>query len=86
MQRYLPHEDFDVDIIWQNLYAESDFSVYRKQSTGPVERILVDLAKVIEAGVMEQVISVCATKHTVSITVACTKQWEDVKDKVTGVL
>jgi hypothetical protein len=71
------HEDFDVTIIWHNVYAESDFLCFRKESRGPIERILVGFGKVLESGVFEQVVSVNASKHLFCVTVVCTKNKDE---------
>jgi hypothetical protein len=82
-----PHEDFDITIIWHNLYANSDFICFRKESRGPIERILVDFAKVLETGVFENVVSVNASKHLFAVTVVCMKNKnEGVMDSVLSVL
>ncbi|KAF5016233.1 hypothetical protein F66182_12153, partial [Fusarium sp. NRRL 66182] len=55
LQRSTVHDDTDIDIIWHNLHADSDFTIFRKKSDGPMERILVDFARVVDAGVFEEV-------------------------------
>ena len=72
-----PHDDFDVTIIWHNLYAESDFMTFRKESQGPIARILVDFARVLELGLFEDVVSVNASKYLFCVTVICEKNRED---------
>lgn len=74
---YEAHEDFDISIIWHNVYVHSDFICVRKESRGPIERILMDFAKVLECGVFEEVLSVNASKHLFCVTVACTKNSDD---------
>jgi hypothetical protein len=74
---FTPHEDFDVTIIWHNLYAPSNFTTFRKESRGPIERILVDFAKVLESGIFEEVYSVSASKHLFCVTVVCTKNKDE---------
>lgn len=69
---FAPHEDFDISIIWHNLDSRSDFLTFRKESRGPIERILVDFARVLESGMFE-VYSVNASKHLFCVTVACAK-------------
>lgn len=81
------HADSDISVIWHNLYADSDFLCFRKESRGPIERILVDFAKALETGVFEEVVSVNVSKHMFCVTVICTKNKnEGVMDAVFMVL
>jgi hypothetical protein len=83
---FTPHEDFDISIIWQNLDVRSDFSIIRKESRGPIERIMVDFAKVLESGLFE-VVSVNASKHLFCVTVYCEKNRDEgVRDEIWKVL
>jgi hypothetical protein len=85
--RYAAHEGFDVTIIWQNIDVRSDFICFRKESRGPIERILVDFAKVLASGVIDEVISVNASKHLFCVTLATKKnQDEGVNDQIYSVL
>jgi hypothetical protein len=85
--RYTPHEDLDVTIIWQNIDVRSNFTMFRKESRGPIERILVDFATVLESGVIDQVISVNASKHLFCVTLVTEKNKEDgVMDQILAVL
>jgi len=87
LPEFTEHDDFDVTIIWQNIAADSDFLCFRKESKGPIERILVDFAKVLEMAVFEEVISVNASKHLFCVTVACVKNKDEgVMDAITTVL
>lgn len=73
-------------IIWQNIYAESDFLCFRKDSKGPIERILVDLTKVLQLGVFVEIVGVNAIKHLFCVTVVCTKnQKEGIMDAISSV-
>lgn len=84
--RFTPHEDFDVSIIWHNLDSRSDFLTFRKQSQGPIERILIDFARVIESR-MFTVHGINASKHFFCVTVACEKNKDEgVMDLVLSVL
>lgn len=74
---FAPHEDFDITTIWQNIESRSNFQIFRKESRGPVERISMDLAKVLQSGVVDPVISVNASKHLFCITLATEKNKED---------
>ncbi|GAB1211162.1 hypothetical protein ATERTT37_000274 [Aspergillus terreus] len=71
------HDDTDIDIIWHNLYCKSEFTIMRGWSCGPVERILVDFGKVVEAGVFDEVVSVCASKYMFTVTVATHKSCQE---------
>lgn len=86
LQRSIAHDDTDIDIVWNNLHAESDFTVFRKKSDGPMERILMDFARVVDAGVFEEVVSVNASKYMFCVTVICSKGWDEVSEFVLGVL
>ena len=86
LQRSTVHDDTDIDIIWHNLHADSDFTVFRKKSDGPMERILVDFARVVDAGVFEEVVSVSASKYLFSVTVVCSQGWDEVSGFVGGIL
>jgi hypothetical protein len=86
LQRSTVHDDTDIDIIWHNLHAESDFTVFRKKSDGPIERILVEFAHVVDAGVFEEVVSVNASKYLFSVTVVCSKGWDEVSGFVGRIL
>lgn len=82
-----PHKDFDVTIIWNNIDARSDLLTFRKDSQGPVERILVDFARVLQSGVLGEVYSVNASKHLFCMTLACRKnEDEGVMDQILSVL
>lgn len=87
LPKFAEHDDFDVTIIWQNIAAESDFLCFRKESKGPIERILADFAKVLEMGVFGEVISVNASKHLFCVTVVCKKNKDEgVMDAISSVL
>ncbi|KAF1843710.1 uncharacterized protein K460DRAFT_433418 [Cucurbitaria berberidis CBS 394.84] len=84
--KYKAHDDFDVTIIWNNIHSESDFLCFRKESCGPIERILGDFARVLESGVFEEVVSLNASKHLLCVVVICSKnQDEDVIDSILSV-
>lgn len=51
-----------------------------------MERILVDFARVVDAGVFEEVVSVNASKYLFSVTVICSKGWDEVSGFVGGIL
>lgn len=70
------HEDYDISIIWTNLDARSDFSIFRKESRGPIERILADFARVLESGLFK-VYSVNASKNLFCVVVACEKNSDE---------
>jgi len=56
-----PHEDFDITTTWHNMYVESSFCIFRKESRGPIERILANFGNVLSTGVFQEVYSVTAT-------------------------
>jgi hypothetical protein len=72
-----PHDDFDITIIWHNMDSRSNFICFRKESRGPIERILASFGKVMELGVFDEVMSVNASKHLFCVTVCCEKNKED---------
>lgn len=51
--------------------------MFRKESRGPIERILVDFARVLENGAVDQIVSVSASKHLFCVTLATEKNKED---------
>jgi hypothetical protein len=84
--RYESHDDYDVTIIWQNIDIRSNFIMFRKESTGPIERILMDFATVLKSGVIDEVISVNASKQLFCVTLATEKNKEDgVMDQISKV-
>jgi hypothetical protein len=76
------HKDNDIDITWHNLWAPSNFSTVRFTSTGPVEKLLVILGKIIESGLFEEIANVSASKFSIYITVVCSKSWDEVKEHI----
>jgi len=72
-----PHEDFDVTIIWHNMFIESSSSTFRKESRGPIERILAEFGKALSTGVFAEVYNVTATKNMFCVVLVCFKGWED---------
>lgn len=76
------HDENDIDITWINLYAPSDFSMYRVMSDGPIEKLLIGLGKKIDSGVFEMIFNVSASKHALYITVGCSKNWSELGDQL----
>lgn len=74
---FAPHDDFEITIIWHNIDARSSFTCFRKESRGPIERILIDFARVLETGVLEQVISVNGSKHMFCVAIAYSKNKDE---------
>jgi hypothetical protein len=72
------HDDFDVTIIWHNLYRgpDSNFVCFRRESQGPIERIMVDFAKALETGLFK-VVSVNASSNLFCVTVICEKNKDE---------
>jgi hypothetical protein len=78
------HDDFDITVIWHNLYLgpNSDFIAFRRESQGPIERIMVSFAKALETGLF-QLVSLNASKNIFCVTVICEKKkHEGVMDAV----
>lgn len=46
----------------------------------------MDFARVVDAGVFEEVVSVNASKYMFCVTVICSKGWDEVSEFVLGVL
>jgi len=67
------------------VHAESDFICFRRDSRGPIERVLVSFARLLELEIFEEVLSVNASKHHFCVTVACTKDMVEVRDALLSV-
>jgi hypothetical protein len=84
---FIPHDDFDITIIWHNIDARSNFTCFRKESRGPIKRILIDFARVLETGVLEEVISINGSRHMFCVTIACSKNKDEgIMDAILSVL
>ena len=77
----------EVDIIYFNIWADSDFRGLRAGSNGPIEDVLVGLARNIEKGCFKRVLSVSASKHSLVVVVSTKLSHDELKEKgfVTGV-
>ena len=77
----------EVDIIYFNIRADSDFRSLRAGSNGPIEDVLVGLARNIEKGCFERVLSVSASKHSLVVVVSTKLSHDELKEKgfMTGV-
>ena len=60
----------EVDIIYFNTWADSNFQTLRTGSKGPVEDALVVLTRNIEKGCFKRVVSVSASKHSLVVVVS----------------
>ena len=67
------------------MFVESDFTTWRKVSRGPVERILVEVAKLVEGGVFFGLVSMSVSKFSFVVIVNCEKSWGEVKDVIAGI-
>ncbi|OCL13481.1 hypothetical protein AOQ84DRAFT_351985 [Glonium stellatum] len=77
-----PEPGFPVRIIWHNIYAESDFSCFQRESTDPTEQVLVKFGEAVKTGVFDEIVSVAASRHLLCVTVICTKLWDEIKHGV----
>ena len=77
----------EVDIIYYNIWADSDFRGLRTGSNGPIEDVLIGLARNIEKGCFKRVLSVSASKHSLVVVVSTKLSHDELKEKgfVTGV-
>jgi hypothetical protein len=85
---YPPELDHcELDVIWHNIYRgeESDFVTFRRRTHGPIERLLVRFARVVESGILEQVVSVNASKYMFCITVVCRRSRQEVMELLMSV-
>ncbi|KAH7071600.1 hypothetical protein FB567DRAFT_455249, partial [Paraphoma chrysanthemicola] len=74
---FQPHSTHDITILWTNIDARSNFLTFRKESRGPIERILQDFASVLQSGVIDEVVSVNASRNMFCVVVACRRDRED---------
>jgi hypothetical protein len=67
-------------VIWSNIYSDDDcdFSVFHRETPAKLETILTQLGQALESGDIE-VIAVAATPGMISLTIAVTKKFEEVK-------
>jgi hypothetical protein len=77
----------EVDIIYSNIWAGSDFRGLHTGSIGPIEDVLVGLARNIEKGCFKSVLSVSVSKHSLVVVVSTKLSHEELEEKgfVTGV-
>ena len=75
----------DLDIIWHNMDAQSDFKLRRQQDVGPIEKILVQFGKVVASGIFDQVISVNASKYCFHVVFASDASSEEIKKQLATV-
>ena len=72
--------DLRVDVIWMNLYDETDWTILRFKSSDPIEKLVVKLGKVIEKDYFEFLFGISASKHALHVTVGCTKGMDEIRD------
>lgn len=66
-----------VDCIWHNMYAESTFTTFRWIPTDEdIDSMLIKVARNVEQG-LYSIISLSASKHSLTVVCACEKNWED---------
>jgi hypothetical protein len=77
----------ELDVIWHNIYRgeDSDFITFRRRTHGPIERLLVRFAQVVDSGILEQVLSVNASKYMFCITVVCRRTQEEIMELLMSV-
>ena len=63
------------------MFIESNFRTWRKVSRGPVKRVLIEVAKLVEGGVFG-IVSMNVSKFSFVVIVNCEKSWEEVKDAI----
>lgn len=78
VSRTAKHDDFDISIIWHNLYVgpNSNFFAFRKESKGPIEQILVRFGEALNTCLF-QVVSLNASKNLFCVTVICEKNKDE---------
>ncbi|KAJ4856069.1 hypothetical protein T069G_09437 [Trichoderma breve] len=71
------HTIHGVDCIWHNMYAESTFTTFRWISPyDGIDAMLIKVARNVEQG-LYSIISMSASKHSLTVVCACEKNWED---------
>ncbi|RFU80035.1 hypothetical protein TARUN_2153 [Trichoderma arundinaceum] len=71
------HKIRGVDCIWHNMYAESTFTTFRWiPAHEDVDSMLIKVARNVEQG-LYSIISLSASKHSLTVVCACEKNWED---------
>ncbi|KAL7913889.1 hypothetical protein GGI35DRAFT_438883 [Trichoderma velutinum] len=69
-----------VDCIWHNMYAESTFTTFRWiPAYEDIDSMLIKVARNVEQG-LYSIISLSASKHSLTVVCACEKNWEDLPE------
>ncbi|KAH0377299.1 hypothetical protein KCU92_g9304, partial [Aureobasidium melanogenum] len=71
----------DIDIIWHNMLATSDFTTWRKTSRRSIPELLVDFTALVQQGYLE-VINLSVGKSSFVAIVGCEKNWADLQDEI----
>lgn len=66
----------DIDIVWHNMLATSDFTTWRKTSRRSIPKLLVDFTALVQQGYLE-VINLSVGKSSLVAIVGCEKNWAD---------
>ncbi|KAK4071444.1 uncharacterized protein Triagg1_6105 [Trichoderma aggressivum f. europaeum] len=71
------HTIHGVDCIWHNMYSESTFTSFRWiPAHENIDSMLLKVARNVEQG-LYSIISLSASKHSLTVVCACEKNWED---------
>ncbi|KAL5085015.1 hypothetical protein Trisim1_011019 [Trichoderma cf. simile WF8] len=71
------HTIHGVDCIWHNMYCESTFTTFRWiPAHETIDSMLIKVARNVEQG-LYSIISMSASKHSLTVVCACEKNWED---------
>ncbi|KAG9513788.1 hypothetical protein KCV07_g8527, partial [Aureobasidium melanogenum] len=71
----------DIDIVWHNMLATSDFTTWRKTSRRSIPKLLVDFTALVQQGYLE-VINLSVGKSSFVAIVGCEKNWADLQDEI----
>mgnify|MGYP005992427947 CR=1 len=68
-----------IDCIWQNMYCDTTFRLFRKWQYCDLDSLLVLIMSHVQKG-FYTIEALNATKHTVVVTVVCLKNFEELPD------
>lgn len=68
-----------IDCIWQNMYCDSNFRVFRKWQYCDLDTLLSFIMSHVQRE-FYSILALNATKHTVVVTVACLKDLEELPE------
>lgn len=82
MNRYY-FDIYGVDVIWHNIYAgpNSDWSTFRKQYESDIDQMVQLVGQHLAKG-LYSLISMTATKHSLTVICACEKMKDEVLDEL----